>query len=207
MGWPADTKSKILDAAEALFAEHGLDRVSIRDITEAAGANIAAVNYHFGSKQELIAAVFERRIRPLNQARMDALDAVEKATDPEPPSLRDILEAYIRPTLTCCQEQQASGRAFAKLFGRCLAETRPELEELLKVLFSPLIERLTASIARALPHLSRTDIFWRLKFTSGVLHHWLLTRDKFIPEWAENLDLEAQSNRLIAFVAAGFEAR
>ena len=96
-----DTKTRILDVAEELFGEQGLDRVSIRDITKKAQVNLAAIYYHFGSKEDLIAAVFERRVVPVNEARLAALDAVEKAAGKKAPKLEDILEAFIRPTVQC----------------------------------------------------------------------------------------------------------
>src|SRR5437762_11351711 len=98
---PGDTRSRILDGAEELFGERGLDRVSIRDITRKAKANLAAINYHFGSKEDLIAAVFERRVVPVNEARLAALDVVEKAVGKKSPKLEAILEAFIRLALQC----------------------------------------------------------------------------------------------------------
>lgn len=204
---PADTKSRILDVAEELFAEEGLDRVSIRDITEKAEVNLAAVNYHFGGKDELIAAVFARRLAPLNDARIKALQQIRGASGNKAPRVEEILAAFIRPTLTCCTEGNKGGGAFAKLFGRCLAEPRPGVESLLRRQFEPLVEELDSALMKALPHLSRSEIFWRMKFTFGALHHWLLTRDKFLPPWAEETDLEAQTQKLIAFAAAGFKAK
>src|SRR5437773_5832038 len=99
MKQPSDTRSRILDVAEELFGERGLGRVSIRDITRAAKANLAAINYHFGSKEDLVAAVFERRVVPVNQARLAALDKVEKAAGRRSPKLEDILQAFIRPAV------------------------------------------------------------------------------------------------------------
>lgn len=96
---PANTRSRILDVAEDLFAEQGFDRVSIRDITKRARVNLAAINYHFGGKEDLIAAVFERRVVPMNKARLAALTTVE--TTAKNPRLEDILEAFIRPTVQC----------------------------------------------------------------------------------------------------------
>lgn len=200
----SDTKSRILDVAEELFGDQGLDRVSIRDITDAAKVNIAAVNYHFGSKEELIAAVFERRVRPLNEARLTALDQVEKGS--RTPKVEEILSAFIRPTLTCCLNKPSGGDAFAKLFGRCLAEARPDIEAMIKKQFEPIADRLQAALARALPHLSREDVFWRTKFMFGALHHWLLTRERFIPDFARTTDLESQTQKLITFASAGFKA-
>jgi AcrR family transcriptional regulator len=202
-----DTKSRILDVAEKLFAEQGLDRVSIRDITEAAGVNIAAVSYHFGGKDELIAAVFDRRITPLNEARIKALRKLRSGRNRKGAKVEEILGAFIRPTLTCCQDNSEEGHAFGRLFGRCLAEPRPEVETLLRQQFEPLREELEGALLKTLPHLSRDEIFWRMKFTFGALHHWMLTRDRFIPPWAEETDLEEQTKKLIAFAAAGFNAK
>ena len=199
-----DTRSKILDAAELLFGEHGLDRVSIRDITDAAEVNVAAVNYHFGNKDKLIEAVFQRRFAPLNEARLAALDEAERAAEPNPPKLEDILNALIRPTLNCCGAPSGGGLAFSKLVGRCLAETRPEVEAFLMTQFAPLAARFESAFIRAVPGLGAEDVFWRMKFVLGALHHWLLTRGKFVPAFAQKTSIEAQTQKLIAFSAAGF---
>ncbi len=198
---------QILDVAEELFGERGLDRVSIRDITEAAKANVAAVNYHFGNKEELIAAVFERRIKPVNAQRVTALIELEERMGRKPPRVDDILAAFIRPAVAGCSEDAKGTRSFAKLFGRCLAETRPEVETLLRKQFQPVVDRMEKALMRALPSLSREDIFWRLKFTFGALHHWLLTKDKRLPECAAETDLEEQTAKLISFAASGFMAK
>lgn len=206
MNSSTETKSRILDVAEKLFGEQGLDRVSVRDITDAADVSLAAVNYHFGSKEELIEAVFQRRIAPLNAARLAALDDVEREAQPEPPTVEQVLEAFVRPALACCQAPSEGGAAFAKLLGRCLAETRPEVEAFLRKQFAPAADRFETAFMKALPHLSQEEIFWRMKFTFGSLHHWLLTRTKFLPACAEKTCLEEQARKLIAFSAAGFRA-
>ena len=203
---PGDTRSRILDGAEELFGERGLDRVSIRDITRKARVNLAAINYHFGSKEDLIAAVFERRVVPVNEARLAALSTVEKSAGKRIPRLEAILEAFIRPALQSSLEKSKGGTAFSKLFGRCLSEPSPEVVILLKRQFAPLVERMDSALKKALPHLSRSEIFWRMKFTYGALHHWLLTKDKFRPDWVEDVDVETQTQKLISFAAAGFRA-
>ena len=190
--------------AEELFGEQGLDRVSIRDITRKARVNLAAINYHFGSKEDLIAAVFERRVVPVNEARLDALDRVERSAGKRIPKLEAILAAFIRPALQSSLNASKGGTAFSKLFGRCLSEPSPEVEALLKRQFEPLVKRMEALLKKALPRLSRSEIFWRMKFTYGALHHWLLTKDKFRPAWVEDVDVETQTQKLIAFAAAGF---
>lgn len=203
------TRTRILDVAEELFSEQGLDRVSVRDITQAAKVNLAAVNYHFGSKDKLVAAVFERRVIPVNEARLARLAALTAGLPgrgKKGPSLEAILEAFIRPTLEAAADTSKGEKAFTKLFGRCLSEPSLELETLLRKQFEPLMERMDAALMKALPHLSRSEIFWRMKFTFGALHHWLLTRERFLPPWLESIPTEAQVQRLIAYAAAGLRA-
>src|SRR5881394_953689 len=154
------TRSRILDVAEDLFAERGLDRVSIRDITRKAKVNLAAINYHFGSKDDLIVAVFERGVVPVNTARLAALDVLEKAAGKRAAKLENILEAFIRPAIPRSTEDAHLGSAFCKLFGRCLSEPSPEVEALLKKQFEPLADRMHAMLKRSLPRLSRSEIFW-----------------------------------------------
>ena len=93
----AETKERILDVAERLFADFGFPVTSLRDITHEAGVNLAAVNYHFGSKQALLAAVLERRVRPINDRRLALLDELEKAAGSTSPELEDILRAFLGP--------------------------------------------------------------------------------------------------------------
>ncbi len=90
-----DTRERLLDSAERLFAERGLDAVSVRDITEAAGANTAAIHYHFGSKQDLIGAIFDRRAEAHGRRREELLAELEQRPGV---TLRDVVEAIVRPT-------------------------------------------------------------------------------------------------------------
>src|SRR3954467_8212959 len=90
---PLATKGRILDAAEALFMEQGFEATSLRAITAAADVNLAAVNYHFGSKEELFQAVLTRRLDPMNQERVNLLAALEEASAPAPVPCERILSA------------------------------------------------------------------------------------------------------------------
>ena len=92
---PPDTRTQILDAAERLFAERGFRGTSVRAITDLAGANLAAVGYHFGSKAELMAAVARRVIEPINAAQSAGLDRLLART-PDP-SVADLVEAFAGP--------------------------------------------------------------------------------------------------------------
>src|SRR6266542_3164877 len=109
------TKDRILDTAERLFADHGYSSTSLRQIIAAAGVNLAAVHYHFGSKESLLEAVVLRRAGPVNDQRLQLLDEAERAADP--PELERVMEAFLVPTfrVACSGE---GGRVFIRLMGR-----------------------------------------------------------------------------------------
>src|ERR1700704_4644337 len=102
---PTVTKGRILDAAESLFIEHGFEATSLRSITAAAGVNLAAVNYHFGSKEELFQAVLTQRLDPMNQERLDLLTALERAAAPRPVPCEQILSAMFVPALKLARDR------------------------------------------------------------------------------------------------------
>src|SRR4030095_2343978 len=114
----ADTREALLDAAESLFAEHGVQAASLRAITQQAGANLAAVNYHFGSKEGLVRAVFSRRIGPLNHERLRRLDECERREG----AIEEVLRAFIEPVLQLRREAPEGSRQFARLMGRSFSE-------------------------------------------------------------------------------------
>src|SRR2546421_12961401 len=106
----ADTKTRILDAAEVLFMEHGFEATSLRQITAAAGVNLAAVNYHFGSKEELFQAVLTRRLDPMNAERMALLDEYERDQAGEELSCEKILAAMFIPALRLSRDTKRGGQ-------------------------------------------------------------------------------------------------
>ena len=165
---PAETRERVLDAAERLFAERGLEAVSIRDITRAARANLAAINYHFGGKRELVAEIFSRRLTPLNQKRLALLDAAEQMAASKPARLEAILEALIRPTVEQSFACACGSKTFMQLFGRCLSEPDAAVERLIHSHFEKIIQRFNAAILRVLPGLSEQELFWRMSFIGGA---------------------------------------
>src|SRR6059036_3181340 len=110
-----ETRARILDAAERLFAEHGYDGASLRDITAQAGVNLAAVNYHFRTKESLIQAVFARRLAPVNQRRLALLDACEASAAGGRLQLEEVVRALISPVLRLGQENPEVSTALKKL--------------------------------------------------------------------------------------------
>ena len=207
---PAETRDRVLDAAERLFAERVIEAVSIRDITRAAGANLAAINYHFGSKQELVTEIFSRRLTPLNQKRLALLDAAEQKARGKPVRLEVILEAFIRPAAEQAFACTCGSKTFMQLFGRCLSEPDAAVERLIHSHFERIIQRFNAAVLRTLPGLSEQELFWRMSFIGGALHHALLLSGKpsLMPlGMHKRLHPEELIHRLIAFAAAGLRAR
>jgi len=204
-----DTKQRILDVAERMFAEHGYEGASLRGIIAEAGVNLAAVHYHFRSKEALLEAVLLRRMIPLNQERLDLLDQVERNAKGRP-SLEAILQALIGPTMRLILNPTGEGRTFGKLMGRLHSENAVHLAEILKRHVEPAAERFREALASALPDLSREDLGWRTHFAMGALVYTLSCWDRLEAVslgWLKKpQDPETIIPALIGFVAAGFRA-
>lgn len=193
----ADTKTRILDAAEKLFSENGFDATSLRDITTEADVNLAAVNYHFQSKDSLIEAVIMRRAGPINERRIAMLEAAGLH-----PTIEEILEAFVAPVL------EADYDTVAPLMGRVLAS--PDvMKRVFRVHMESLGRRFGDAIAKALPQHSQDDLMWRLHFTAGAMAHTVtrapLLKDLFGGEVNLN-DRKRITARLVTFAVAGFRA-
>lgn len=174
----AITRLSLLDTAERLFAERGIDGTSVRDITKAAAANVSAVNYHFGGKDGLVEAVFFRRLAPLNDRRLTRLAAAVKQSGDAPVPLESILDSFIRPSV---DELRTGGYSdhFLRLMGRCLQEPNPKLETFLVGVFAEVVSTFNPHFLRALPGLPERELFWRTSFMFGTLHHALYTWSRF----------------------------
>ena len=197
MNGRTDTKTRILDAAEKLFAENGFDTTSLRDITAAADVNLAAVNYHFQSKESLIEAVVMRCAGPINQKRLAMLDAAGPNA-----TIEQVVEAFVGPVI----EQDFA--PMSQLMGRVLASP-----EIMRRIFRAHMETLSArfadAVAAALPNLTPSERMWRLHFTAGAMAHTVtrapLMRDLFGGVLDFN-DRKLLIARLVRFAAAGFLA-
>ena len=202
------TRDRLLDAAEALFAQQGLAGPSLRAITSAAHVNLAAVNYHFQSKEGLIAAVFERRIGPLNCERLALLDEAVAAAGRQAPELEVILQAFLAPALRLRASREPGAVYFMRLLGRVFSDPNEIQVQVLRQ-FRPTAERFVEVLALALPDLPRPELLWRLHFLIGSLAHAiaagdlirLLSAGACDPDDAEGILL-----RLTNYAAAGFRA-
>ena len=206
----ADTKTRILDAAEHLFMEHGFEATSLRQLTAAASVNLAAVNYHFGSKEELFQAVFTRRLDPMNQERIDLLEKVEREAGGRPLSCEKILFAMLIPALRLARDERRGGKNFLRLLGRAYADPAPFIRHFLSAQYAEMIGRYKEAFLRALPNLSRQELTWRLHFVMGALSYTLAGTDAhklFAQVTATDKDNdELLLQRLAPFLVAGLKA-
>ena len=205
------TKDRILDAAEALFMEHGFEATTLRAITTAAaGVNLAAVNYHFGTKEELFEAVLTRRLDPMNQERVALLDQMERESAPHPLSCDRILMALFVPALRLARDPARGGSNFLRLLGRAYADPAPFIRQFLSIQYAVMIARFKDAFGRALPHLPRKELSWRLHFIMGALSYTLAGTDalKIISELSpdEPDNDEILLRRLAPFLLAGLNA-
>jgi multidrug efflux system outer membrane protein len=202
----ADTRSRILDAAESLIAEKGFRAFSLREVTRAAGANLAAVNYHFGSRDGLVGEVLARVIEPINQQRLRLLDEAEARHGDRPVPVEEILEALHRPVVDRMKSSPHETPVYLRLAGRCLAESSEHPQEALVDLFREVISRFLAAAAAALPDLDPTSLFWRMHLSVGTMIFALTHADRlpaFSEGRVETTDPEDTLRRLIEFTAAG----
>jgi AcrR family transcriptional regulator len=204
--------ARILDTAEALFAEAGPAAVTLRSIAAAAGVNVAAVNYYFGSKEKLFEEMFLRRIVPLNDERLARLAACTDAAGGTP-TLEDIVTAYVMPALLLTDTANSSARAIVVQYslGRVLA--MPEVNRMLVRYYARVREAFVAAIQRAVPHLAPHEVVWRYYWMGGSVMVALAVP----PGMIEAADVAADSAagtathgtmpaNLIAFLVQGIQA-
>ena len=202
---PHDTKGRILESAEELFADQGFAATSLRTVTSRAGVNLAAVHYHFGSKEALIEAVFSRRLGPINRERLEHLDALEQ----EPRSehfLEHTVEAFIGPALRMAHEP--GGPVFMRLFGHAISQPGTT-RELFTRQFQEVFQRFTAAFRRALPHLPEAELEWRFLFMVGAMAHSMaLSQDleRISAGLCHADDVEGTLSSLVGFVSAGLRS-
>lgn len=203
------TKDRILAAAEELFAQNGFAGTSLRQVTSRADVNIAAVNYHFGSKENLVNEVFRRRMDEMTQQRLARLKA---AVREHPGELGPVLAAFVEPALAMAQDRHGGNAfnraAFIKVLARAYAEKNDSLRRFLSERYGHVLREFAKAIAACLPELGKEQLYWRLDFLSGALTYamadfGLIKRPASVPE---ALHRERAARELIRFAAAGLRA-
>ncbi len=203
-----ETKDRLLDAAERLFVRHGIRATSLRSITGEAGANLAAVNYHFGSKEGLIRAVLDRRLEPLNARRLELLDALEARGDA---SVEEILDALVRPAFQHGSGPDGGARRpahWTNLVARLHFEQDEGLLDLLVASFQTVHERFFRALQVALPGLTERQLLYRLHFAIGAMAMAVANQNMVarISKGLISMTDENAIDRLVNFLAHGFRA-
>lgn len=166
-----ETKSRLLEAAERLFAERGFEGTSMRAVTHEAGVSVSAANYHFGSKEALLRETLGLVIEPVNAARLARLDALEREAAPRAPGLDAVLEAFLRPAIELRDDASLGRHRYRQLAARLFSDP-PELVASLKQQhFGPLVERFGDALRRALPDRDPGELLMAFEFAIGMMVH------------------------------------
>lgn len=202
------TKNKILDAADVLFANKGFNGTSLREITSQANVNLAAVNYHFGSKKELIKAVMSRYMDELSPRLESALSLLCQAECK--PTLHEVFSAFIEPLLHLNEFKENGTSTFLQLLGRGYTDSQGFLRWFLTTQYPSVFTNFTKAVNIAYPELSAEEIFWRLHFTMGTIVFTMSSSEALIDiaqnDFDNKLDIAGVIERVIPYVAAGVGA-
>lgn len=202
-----DTRTKLLDVAEELFAEKGITATSLRTIIAKAEVNLAAIHYHFGSKEGLVREVFERRIKPVNTERLQRLEEIERNAAPMSPELEDIIKAFIEPAIRLKFDEPNRSKYILKLVTQLQSDSG-ELHVHLTDFFEDIAKRFLVAFQKALPDLTMAELFLRFKFMLGTMLMIMAhppVHEKVLCNSAP-MDLDSVLAQLIPFLVAGFNA-
>jgi AcrR family transcriptional regulator len=204
-----DTKDRILDTAERLFADQGFAGTSLRQITADANVNLAAVNYHFKSKEALLAAVIERTLAPINKRRMELLDEVDASSTGGRPDLEAVVRAFVRPAFEARSANAESMRHFPRLMARVMAEPGDWAAPVMLPALHAITNRFMPIFQKAMGVENRTPALWGAQFTIGCM-----TRCLVAPEFIHTItgeilqpeSMEQTLDRVVCFIVGGMRA-
>lgn len=208
-----DTRQRILDVAERLFMEHGYEATSMRMLTSEADVNLASVNYHFGSKEALMQAVFKRRLDWLNEERMRILNELEAKAQGKPLKPSQILDGFFGTLIRLADDEQHGGMTFLRLLGRTLTEPAGFIRTFMAREYQTVLERYKAALFLALPDVPRAEIVWRFHFMLGATSYAIAGTDtlRLVTDWQieddESVDrLDRLLPRLMSFLLGGLRS-
>ena len=195
-----DTRERILDAAERLFMAHGYEGTSMRQITSEAAVNLAAVNYHFGSKEALMQEVFRRRLDWLNEERLRVLDEMERAAGGRPLKPSQIVDGFFGTLLRLADDDLRGGIVFLRLFGRTHTEPSEFIRTFIADEYAGVMERYKQALFKALPDVPRAEIVWRFHFMLAATSYAIAGTDalRLVADWKiEEADMVDRNDRLV----------
>lgn len=205
-----DTVKSILNAAEELFSEKGFSETSLRNITTKAGVNLAAVNYHFGSKKSLIQAVFARFLAPFCESLASELADMQKRLDGKAPDIQTLLTLLSRTALAAGADSPRRLGIFMRLLGLAYTQGQGHLRRFLQKEYGPVFFTYMKLVSAATPELSDEDRFWRIHFMLGATVFTFSGADSLTAMAQHDLgkasDIAQVIDKLIPFLASGLGA-
>jgi AcrR family transcriptional regulator len=203
---PHPTRERILDSAEALFAQQGYEGVSVRQIMSRAEADVSLAYYHFKSKRDLFDQVMLRRVEHLNAIRLEALEAVEERHPDDAPTVEEIIDAFTHPLLDVLATEHEEWKYYFQLIAQI--NNSPEWGgELMTRYFDPVVKRFIEALKKALPGCDEQDLYWSYHFLSGALTLTFAETgriDNLSGGVCRSSDMDSINERLPRFIAAGF---
>ena len=207
------TRNLILDTAERLFVQQGFDGTSMRQITSEADVNLAAVNYHFGSKESLVQAVLKRRLAVLNQERLRQLDELETCAQGRPLKPSQIVDAFFGTLLRLAASPDHAGKNFLPLLERTMIDPTGFIRTLVAAEYASVMERYQTALFKALPDVPRAEIIWRFQFMLGATSYAIIGTEvlRTVIGWATEdsdsaHDPDRLLQRLMSFLLGGLRA-
>ena len=204
-------RQRLIQAGERLFAEHGWG-IGIRTIAAEAGVSLAALNYHFGEKETLLAEIFAARARPIAEERIRLLHELQAAAGKAgsgAPTLEGVIEAFLRPALDAGSDPRFGGRTFAKLRARLATEPEAFSRRILAKAFDESGREYIAALQALLPHMPPEALYWRFHFLLGTMVYTMADPGRIQSMTGgrcDPADVEAALRHLLPFLAAGFRA-
>jgi AcrR family transcriptional regulator len=205
----SETVERILDAAEQLFAEKGFSETSLRLITSKAAVNLAAVNYHFGSKKALIQAVFSRFLGPFCVSLDRELDRRQGKPDSKP-TLEQLLEILVDQSLAVSPRSDNDLSIFMRLLGLAFSQSQGHLRRYLEDMYGKVFRRYMLLVNDAAPHIPPLELFWRVHFMLGAAAFSMsgikALRAIGETDFGVNTSIEQVMRLMVPFLAAGMRA-
>lgn len=200
----AETRRRVLAAASKLFAQHGYDGVGMRDLAREAEANVAAVHYHFGTKQALLCELLRIQGYPIAEERMERLAELRRQG---PLELTAVLRAFLEPALLGNPRGPLNHSPFAKLRARLSLESEPATRNVLSEIFDESSHAYIAALAECVPHLSREALYFKFHFMLSTMFYAMLNTGRVIElsgGESDTSDPKKLLDHLIPFLVVGF---
>lgn len=199
-------REQLLDAAEELFAQHGFDGVTVRQVATLAGTDVALPNYYFGSKQGMFDAVFDRRARLFNQARTEAIDRVLQASAPAAPMLEELVAAFLEPIAQVQSSADPGWRNYCRLVA--LVNSSSVLVGMMTTHYDALVRKFVEALHLCLPDVPLKDLYWYNHFLSGALSLTMANTgriDRLSDGLCRSDDTSDAYGHMVSFFANGFK--